>query len=313
MKRIQYYRYGGPEEMRLETYDLPAPDSDEILVQVKASSINPVDWKIRQGAMKLISGGRMPRAMGTDFSGIVAGVGKGVTRFKVGDEVFGSVPIKSSGAFAEQLITQEKLASKKPPSISFAAAATLPIAGTTAWLALVQKGGLQAGQNVFINGAYGGVGQAAIDIAKNLGAVVTGRVSPKSISTAKAELGIDQVLDYTQAIPAELHKTFDIVFDCNGGLTPQQGDALIKSSGVVIDINPSPYKLIRSLYSRQHKFVFGSINPQILEKLAELAAAGKLSISIGRTAKLAEAIALITDLETGRRTKGKAVIITDEG
>lgn len=310
MKRIQYYRYGGPEEMRLDTYELPAPGSGEILVRVKASSVNPVDWKLRQGAMKLITGNRWPRAMGMDFSGIVESVGKAVTRFSAGDEVFGTVPFKSSGAFAEKLITQEKLVIKKPAALTHEVAATLPVVGVTAWQALVEKGRLQSGQKVFINGAYGAVGQAAVHIAKNLGAIVTGCVGPTSILEAK-QIGVDQVLDYTKEIPTDLNGAFDIVFDCNGSLTPKQGDVLAKPSGFVIDINPTGYKFFRSLYSSRHKLVFSSQNQEVLQKIANLAADGKLSISIGRTAKLHEAIALIADLEAGKRTKGKAVIIVD--
>lgn len=309
MKRIQYHRCGGPAEMRLETYELAAPGKDEMVVRVKASSVNPVDWKIRRGAMKFITGRHFPRAMGTDFSGVVESVGSAVTRFRPGDEVFGTVPLKQSGAFAEKLITREKLAVKKPASISHEQAACLPVAGVTAWLSLVKKGHLQPGQTVFVNGAYGGVGQAAVHIAKALGAAsVTGRVGPGAVADAKA-MGIDTVLDYTQAIPAELNQQFDIVFDCNGSLTPDESDALVKRDGVVVDINPSAYKLVRSLYLSRHKFVFGSQDTEILQNIADLAASGKLSISIGRTAGLDEAIALIGDLEAGRRTKGKAVIV----
>jgi NADPH:quinone reductase-like Zn-dependent oxidoreductase len=308
MKRIQYHRYGGPEEMRLETYELPAPGRDEIVVRVSASSVNPVDWKIRRGAMKFMTGRRFPRAMGMDFSGIVESVGAGVTRFRAGDEVFGTVAMKPSGAFAQTLVTKENLAVKKPASISHEAAATLPVAGVTAWQGLVQKGRLKSGQAVFVNGAYGGVGQAVVQIAKVLGASVTGRVGPHSLSDAKA-MGMDAVLDYTQKIPQNLNKTFDIVFDCNGSLASSEGDALIRHGGVVIDINPTAYKFIRSLYSPRHKFFFGAQRIEALQTIAELAGSGKLKISIGRTAKLEDAIALITDLEAGRRTQGKAVIV----
>ena len=308
MKRIQYHRYGGPEEMRLETYQLPAPNRDEIAVRVSASSINPVDWKIRQGAMKFMTGWRFPRAMGLDFSGVVESVGAGVTRFTAGDEVFGTVPMKPSGAFAQTLVTKENLAVKKPPAISHEAAATLPVAGVTAWQGLVQKGHLKQGQAVFVNGAGGAVGQAVVQIAKVLGASVTGRVGPNSFSDAKA-MGIDPVLDYTQKIPPGLNQKYDIVFDCNGALTPSEGDALIRRGGVVVDINPTAHKFIRSLYSPRHKFFFGTQQVETLQTIAEFAASGALKITIGRTAKLDDAIALITDLETGRRTHGKAIIV----
>jgi NADPH:quinone reductase-like Zn-dependent oxidoreductase len=176
MKRIQYHRYGGPEEMRLETYEMPPPRAEEIVVRVKAASINPFDWKVRQGALKFMVRGQFPRAMGSDFSGVVESVGAGVTRFRAGDDVLGTTPLNTSGAFGEKLITKEKLAVKKPASLSYEDAASLPIVGVTAWLALVSKGHLRAGQRVFVNGAYGGVGQAAVYIAKALGASVDGRV-----------------------------------------------------------------------------------------------------------------------------------------
>jgi NADPH:quinone reductase-like Zn-dependent oxidoreductase len=308
MKRIQYHRYGGPEEMRLETYEIPAPRADEIVVRVKAASINPFDWKVRQGALKFMVRGQFPRAMGSDFSGVVESVGAGVTRFRAGDDVLGTTPLNTSGAFGEKLITKEKLAVKKPASLSYEDAASLPIVGVTAWLALVSKGHLRAGQRVFVNGAYGGVGQAAVYIAKALGALVAGRVGPGALPDARA-IGADPVLDYTKDIPADLNKSFDIVFDCSGGLTPREGDALIKRGGVVIDINPTFSKLMRSLFSGHRKFVFASMGAENLQKIVDLAASGKLPISVGRKATLDQAIALISDLETGRRTKGKAVIV----
>lgn len=308
MKRIQYHRYGGPEEMRLEAYELAAHGKDEIVVSVKASSVNPADWKIRQGAMKFMTGRRFPRAMGMDFSGVVESVGSGVTRFRAGDEVFGTVPPKPSGAFANKLITREKLAVKKPASISHEEAATLPVVGVTAWRGLVQKAHLRPGQSVFVNGAYGGVGQAAVQIAKALGASVSGRVGPSALGDAKA-MGIDAIFDYTRELPNSLNRKFDVVFDCNGSLTPIEGDVLIKHGGIVLDTNPSAYKFMRSLYSWRHKFVMGSQDADVLQKVADLAASGRLHISIGRSAKLDDAIALITDLEAGRRSKGKSVIL----
>jgi NADPH:quinone reductase-like Zn-dependent oxidoreductase len=308
MKRIQYHRYGGPDVMRLEAFELPAPGDGEILVRVKASSVNPVDWKLRLGGLKVITGRRFPRGMGTDYSGIVESVGRGVTRFCAGDEVFGTVAVKPSGAFAEKLIATEKLTVKKPPAISHEDAAALPLAGVTAWRALAEKGRLQPGQAVFINGAYGGVGQAALRIARALGARVTGRVGPGALSDAKA-IGLDLVLDYTHKIPDALSHSFDVVFDCNGSLSPGEGDALIKRGGIVLDIAPNFFKFFRSLYSPRHKFVFGSQNTEVLQKIADLAADGKLRISVGRTAILEDAIALIGDLEAGRRAKGKSVIL----
>src|SRR5215467_12931040 len=139
MKRIQFHDYGGPEEMKLENYELPPLRAEEILVRVKAASVNPVDWKIRQGTMKFMTGRKFPRGMGQDFSGVIERIGAGVRRFRVGDEVFGSTPVKTSGSFAETLITQEKLVANKPPTLSHEEAATLPVAGSTALIALTPE------------------------------------------------------------------------------------------------------------------------------------------------------------------------------
>src|ERR1035437_2430636 len=257
MKRIQYHHYGGPEEMRLEPFKLPAPAKDEILVRVHASSVNPADWKIRQGAMKIMSGWKLPRAMGTDFSGVVESIGSEVKRFRYGDEVMGTVALKPSGAFAEMLLTKEHLAVKKPMAITHEQASTLPMAGVTAWKALVQKAQLKTGQRVFINGANGGVGQAATHIARALGATVTLRVSPSALARATA-LGITSVLDYTKEIPSDLRASFDVVFDCNGSLSVNQGNMLVNRRGVVLDINPNQAKFMRSLISPRLKLVFGT-------------------------------------------------------
>jgi NADPH:quinone reductase-like Zn-dependent oxidoreductase len=308
MERIQYHRYGGPEEMRLEAYELPAPGKGEILVRVKAASINPLDWKLRQGFMKFMMGRRFPRAMGMDFAGVVEEVGPGVTGFAHADEVLGQVPMMKPGAFAETGITTSNLVIKKPASLSLPAAAALPTVGVTAWRALIVAGKLKAGQSVFINGASGGVGQAAIAIAKAFGAVITARVGPSSLANS-ADLGLARVLDYTQPLPNNLKGAFDVVFDCHGGLTSKEEDFLTKRSGVAVDIDPTVGNLIRSLISPRHSFVRGVLSTPILQKIVDLAAAGQFTIPINRTAPLSEAIALISDLEAGNRLPGKSVIV----
>jgi NADPH:quinone reductase-like Zn-dependent oxidoreductase len=310
MKRIQYNRYGGPEVMQLESFDLPSPGRGEILVRVKAASINPVDWKLRQGAMKVMTGSRFPRLMGNDFSGVVESVGSDVTDLQVGDEVFGATEIKPSGAFGEALVTKAKSVIKKPAALSHANAAALPTIGLTAWRGLVDAAKLKAGQSVFVNGAAGGVGQAAAYLAKSLGASVTGRVGPGSVADA-ARLGLDKALDYTQPPPADLAGSFDVVFDCNGSLSIDEQDMLLKRSGMALDINPTGEKIFRSLLSKRRKFVMGSASQERLAKIGDLAATGKLPVPVGRTAPLSEAIGLISDLEAGRRCEGKAVILMD--
>ena len=139
MKRIQYHRYGGPEVLRLEEFALAAPGRGQIRVRIRAAAANPMDWKIRSGEMKMMTGRKFPRGLGHDFAGVVEAVGPNVTRFKVGDEVFGATGLKESGTFAEALVTEEKTVFLKPQSLSFEEAAALPIVSAAAWTALVGK------------------------------------------------------------------------------------------------------------------------------------------------------------------------------
>ena len=307
MKRLQYDQYGGPEVMRLADFTLPPPGEDEVLVRVAAASINPVDWKIRSGALKMMTGSKFPRAMGSDFAGTVEGVGSKVSRFKPGDAVVGAVTLKAAGAFATKLIASQKYVVKKPDGLSFAQAATLPIAGVTAWCALVKLAQLARGQKVFINGAMGAVGQAAVAIAREIGAEVVGRVGPKSITQAQA-MGLAHPLDYTKPLPEALNGTFDVVFDCHGSLTAAEEGRLRKRGGKICDIAPTASKFIRSLLSRSRKVVFADLRAENLQSVVDLAAAGKLVLPIVKTCPLEEAPAVLASLERGERLNGKAVI-----
>lgn len=158
MQRLEYDHYGGPEVVNLRPYSLPEPRPEEVLVRVVAASVNPMDWKLRSGAMKIVTGSKFPRGMGSDFSGIVEAVGPKVSEFKKGDAVLGSLPMKSAGAFATKVLAPQKFLVAKPESLSFQQATTLPIAAVTAWLALTRKAALRSGQKLLINGAMGAVG-----------------------------------------------------------------------------------------------------------------------------------------------------------
>jgi NADPH:quinone reductase-like Zn-dependent oxidoreductase len=308
MKRIQYHRYGGPGEMRLEDYPLPPLQAGQVLVRVKAASVNPFDWKVRSGVMKLMTGRSFPRAMGNDFAGIVEQVGADVTRLRPGDEVFGAARLKESGAFAVKLVTDEKLVAHKPPGLSFEQAACLPIAGVTAWRGLVDKANLRAGQRVLVNGCSGGVGQFAVQIARERGATVTGTCSAAAAAHAK-ELGVDPVLDYRGVDLSRFNGSFDVVFDTAGTLPMATGLALLSPGGVMLDINATVPRLVRSLVTRRYKPVFGTQTVDTLEQVARLAADGKLRVQIGRTAPLEDAIRLISDVESGKKEPGRAVIV----
>ena len=281
MERLEYDSYGGPEVVHMSAFTLPEPKAEEVIVRVAAASINPMDWKIRNGDVKVMTGSRFPRALGTDFAGTVESVGSQVTRLKPGDEVVGSVTMKASGAFAPMLVTSQNLVVKKPAGLSFAEAASLPIAGVTAWQALVKSAGLKTGQRLFINGATGSVGQAAIAIARNIGADVVGRVGSKSVS-AGPSLGLSLALDYTLPIPPALAGSFDVVFDANGSLSAREGDALAKRGGLVIDIAPTRSKFLRALAVTIAQGGLRRSEGTHLQQVVDLAAAGKLKIPVSQ-------------------------------
>jgi NADPH:quinone reductase-like Zn-dependent oxidoreductase len=307
VERLEYNAYGGPEVVHLSSFRLPTPGDDEIVVRVAASSINPMDWKLRSGVMKMVTGSKFPRGMGTDFSGVVQAVGSAVSVFKEGDHVLGTTSMKTSGSFAPMLVTSQSLVVKKPEALSFVEAASLPIAGVTAWLALTRKAHIARGQKILINGASGAVGLAAAEIARAVGAEVTGRAGPRSISQAKT-LGIDLALDYTKPLPRSLDNAFDVIFDCNGTLSRRDAMRLIKRGGTVVDIVPTPRKFVRSVFARWYKVLISDPKAENLQAVVDLAAAGNLRIPIARTLSLEEAPAVLASMERGDRLFGKAVI-----
>lgn len=304
MKRIQYHRYGGPEVLHLEEFTLPDPGSGQIRVRVKAAAANPMDWKMFKGEMKLMTGQTFPRGLGHDFAGVVEAVGSHVTRFNVGDEVYGAAGLKAAGAFAEALVTDDTMVFLKPQSLSFEEAAALPIVAGTAWTALIDKAQLQAGQRVFIAGCLGGVGRIAVQIAGMRGAEVTGSCSASRCNEALA-LGIKEVVDY-RAFNANTYRgCFDVVFDTHGALSLSQCGTLLKRGGVALHIVPTPLKMIWSMLSPRHQTVMGHATPQFVEAVAQ----GKLTPTIGRTVPLSEAISAIIELEKTNSPSGKLVVI----
>jgi NADPH:quinone reductase-like Zn-dependent oxidoreductase len=308
MKRVQYHRYGGPEVLRLEEFALAAPGPGQIRVRIRAAAANPMDSKIRNGELKMMTGQKFPRGLGHDFAGVVEAVGPNATRFKVGDEVFGATGLKEAGTFAEALVTEEATVFAKPQSLSFEEAAALPIVSATAWTALIDKAKLGAGQSVFITGCLGGVGRIAVQIAKMRGAEVAGSCSASRRDEALA-LGVREIVDYRVFNADAYRGRFDVVFDTHGALAPSQCGAMLKRGGVALHIVPTPLKMIWSLFSPRHRTIFGKVTPQSLVGIIEGVKQGKIAPAIGRIVPLSEAIPAIIDLEKSGLPSGKLVVI----
>ena len=307
MKRVQYHRYGGPEELRLEEAALPEPGRGQIRVRIKAAAANPMDWKIRKGEMKIMTGRKFPRGLGHDFAGVVEALGPQVTRFKVGDEVFGATGLKESGTFAEALVADEKTVFLKPRSLSFEEAAALPIVSAAAWTGLIDKAKLRPGQRVFITGCLGAVGRVAVQIARMRDAEIAGSCAASRLDEALA-LGVREVVDYRAFNANEYRGRFDVVFDTHGALSLSQCGTMLKPGGVALHLVPTPLKMIWSMLSPRHQTVFAKVTSQSLGGIVQAVEQGKLAPTIGRTVPLAEAIPAIIELEKTSLPSGKLII-----
>ncbi|QND72492.1 NAD(P)-dependent alcohol dehydrogenase [Tardiphaga robiniae] len=307
MKRIQYYNYGGPEMMKLEDFELKAPGTGEVAVKIKFAAINPIDWKVRNGYLKMVTGKKFPRAMGSDFSGIVTAIGASVTRFKVGDPVFGMAQIKDGGALGEAVIVPQTFVARKPDSVSFEDAACLATPGVTAWNGLVDKAALKSGKQVFINGCTGAVGVATVQLAKMFGATVAGTCSAQSMQRAR-DLRVQPLFDYRTTDLLKIRERFDVVYDAAGTMTVATGLGLLRKGGAYLDINPTPVKFVRAIFDRKLRPIICTARADILDGLASAAGTGKLHLPVAETVHLNDAILLITALEAGRKLPGKALV-----
>lgn len=308
MQRIQYHRYGGPEQMRLEEVALSEPRRGQVRVRIKAAGVNPADGKVRAGALRLVSGPKFPRGMGHDFAGVIDALGPGATKHRIGDEVFGISGIRAAGAFADYLTIGEDEAYAKPASVPFEQAAAIPMASVTSWSAVVDRARVRAGQAVFVAGCLGGLGRAAVQLALMRGAQVAASCSAAGRDEALA-LGVSEVADYRDFDAAAFANHFDLVFDTAGGLTRAQCEAMLKPGGVAVHAVPSPGNLLASLISSKHAIASGRPTPARMAGVAEAAEQGALAPKIGRVVPLSEAIAALTEQETTGLPKAKLVIV----
>src|SRR5436309_957509 len=327
MKAIVYCDYG-LANLKLEEVEKPVPNDDQILVRVRAASVNPYDWHFIEGTPKIMRamgvGLRKPKdtRLGVDFSGTVEAVGKNVTQFKAGDEVFGG----RGGAFAEYVCPRATRAvALKPSNVTFEQAASVNIAGITALQALRDKGKVQPGQKVLINGASGGVGTFAVQIAKSLGADVTGVCSTRNVDLVKS-LGADHVIDYTKEDFTKSAERYDVMLDnvgnhslseCKGVLTPTGKYVLIGGGGATDQgflggLGKALWAMVFSKFvNQQMGMMMADANGKDLTILAEMMQSGKLKPVIDRTYKsLGEVPDALRYLEQGH-ARGKVIVTVE--
>jgi NADPH:quinone reductase-like Zn-dependent oxidoreductase len=320
MKAIVYDKYGSPEVLKCEEVEKPTPGSGEVLIKVQAASVNPYDWHFMRGLpyfVRLLAGIATPkeRRLGVDGAGYVEAVGRNVAQFKAGDAVFGTC----RGAFAEYACAPERTLARKPDNVTFEQAATVPIAGLTALQGLRDKGNIQAGVKVLINGAAGGVGTFAVPIAKSFGAEVTGVCSTRNVEMVRS-IGADEVIDYTRQDFTRLGRRYDLLFDCIGNHSLRECRRVMNRKGIFIGVGGATGRWMFGLFVRviaslflspflNQKFVtfMAKPNSEDLAAIVELMAAGKLTPVIDRRYGLNDVPEAIRYLEAGH-ARGKVVI-----
>jgi NADPH:quinone reductase-like Zn-dependent oxidoreductase len=315
MKAIVIDSYGGSEKLQLAELARPEPQDHELLIRVRAAGVNPLDWKLRQGQMRLILRLKFPYVPGSEVAGEVAAVGNGVAGLAPGDAVFAFIDPKRGGGYAEYATARDSAAAAKPSRLSFVEAATLPIAGCTALQALRDHGRLEAGGHVLILGGAGGVGHFAVQIAKARGAAVTATCGPDNLEYVRS-LGADTVLDYHWVKLAELPDRYDVVFDAVGKSSFAACAGVLAPGGTYVTTMPSPQVVAASgvqrvlgLFgqARQAKFVMVRANTADLAWLSRLAEDGGLRPTVSRVYPL-ESAAEAQEASRSGHTRGKLVL-----
>lgn len=330
MKAFNLTRYGNKDNVKAQDVAMPVMQEDDVLIQIHAAGINPLDSKIRDGEFKLILPYQLPLILGNEFAGVVVQVGAGVTRLKIGDEVYARPDHRRIGSFAEFIAVNENDAALKPKNLTMEEAASIPLVGLTAWQALIELAQIKAGQKVLIHAGAGGVGTFAIQLAKQLGAIVATTTSTQNIDLVR-RLGADIVIDYKKTHFEKNLRDYDVVLNSLDGETLRKSLLVLKLGGRLISISgpPTPefarnLKLgfglalvmrllslrIRYLAKRHrvnYSFLFMRANGEQLTQISKLIEAGKIHPVIDRVFQFEATKEAMAYVETGR-AKGKLVV-----
>ncbi len=290
MKKVSYDQYGSVAVLEMTDVPMPEPAAAQLLIAIKAVSLNPLDWKIMEGKMKLMSGSKFPKGIGIDFAGVVEQVGRGISRYRPGDAVFGAVDPFKGGALAEYLLVGDQDIALKPKNISFEQAAALPTVGTAALQIFDRLATVGKGTEVLINGASGGIGMFAIQLAKRKGAHVTGVAGTNGLSWVK-KWGSDQVVDYRKEDVLNGGKRYDVVVDLSGKMPYRAAKKIMNPDSVYVNSIPGPREIVgafvHNLFSKQkYKVLLLKQAQTHLETLSAYAAAG-VEILIGASFPMA--------------------------
>src|SRR5215211_2289272 len=319
MKAIVYAEYGSPDVLQFKDVEKPAPKDNEVLVKVHAASANPADWHLMRAEpflARLANGLLKPKntKLGADVAGRVEAIGSNVTRLQVGDDVFGCMPLNELGGFAEYVCADEDALALKPAGLTFEQAAAVPLAAFTALQGLRDKGQIRSGQKVLINGASGGVGTFAVQIAKSYGTEVTGVCSTRNLDLVRS-IGADHVIDYTKEDFTQNGQQYDLIFDAVGNRSVSDYQRALSPNGTcaVAGFTSMP-RLFQFMFLGGNKVGLmetAKANKKDLMVIQELLETGKVVPVIDRTYSLSEVPEAIRYLEAGH-ARGKVVITVEQ-
>ena len=312
MRAAQINSYGGKEVLRV-TAQAPQPSAGkgQVLVEVHAASVNPFDWKVREGLIQSKVQLAFPATLGGDMSGVVVEIGEDVADFEIGQEVYGQAgPLSSVGSFAEFAPARAKALARKPASVDFITAAAVPLTGTSAYQALVDTLQLQAGQKILIHGGAGGIGSFAVQLAKHLGAHVATTVAPEDIDFVKT-LGADQAIDYTSQKFEQQLRGFDAVYDTIGGDTYTRSFEILKPGGQIVSMTEGPREDLMSKYQVTAAYQSSKVTSERLTHVAQLIDQGALKVTIDKIFPLDEAAEALDYVHKGHH-RGKVIIKVKE-
>lgn len=303
MKAIRVRRFGGPEVLALEDVPRPEPGPGEVLVRVRAAAVNPVDWKLREGYRDDLP---LPFTPGSDFSGVIAGRGRGVYSCRVGDEVYGSLP-GARGADAEYLTAPADVVAPKPRTLGHARAASVPLVAMTAWQAVFEAGALAAGETVLVLGASGGVGSMAVQLARCAGARVVGTAATENVARVR-ELGADEVIDYTRQRSLEdVVWGVDLCVDLVGGAFQTRAFNVVRRGGRLVSTVQPPDRAMLTSRGLTGRMIVTRPHADYLRAITALIDAGRLKVSVAKILPLTRA-AEAEELSRRQHVDGKIVL-----
>ncbi|MCM3567980.1 NADP-dependent oxidoreductase [Neobacillus mesonae] len=308
MKAIIIDQYGGKEQLKERQVEKPVPGENQVVVKLHATSINPIDWKLREGYLKTMLPFKFPIILGWDAAGIVDEIGANVQGWKVGDKVFARPETTNKGTYAEYTVIDTSLLAKVPENISFEEAACVPLAGLTAWQCLFDFGQVKQGDKVLIHAGAGGVGSFAIQFAKHAGAYVTATAGTHNVGFLKL-LGADEVIDYKKQDFESILRDYDFVLDSLGGDNQEKSFTILKNGGKLASIVSEPDKEKAAAKNIKSGLVWLVPNGGQLKQIADLLSKEKVKVIIGHRYPLTEeGLKEAHALSESHHAKGKIVI-----